>query len=626
MKANRTDPAFSTGGGRGRQSAHSSSNKRRSPRLPASTALNEQAPPYRVGQDSQDQREHPDPACPAHPADPASAFGRLRFIDLFCGCGGFTLGMMRAGFQCLAAIDVNPEAVRTLRENLCELRHPDFPPVSYALERDLTQFPPEELARLIGTERLDVIVGGPPCQGFSTARQVDGANHGARLKDDPRRHLYREFIRYVAFFKPIVFVMENVLGLRSAAGGEFFTRLQKEARALGYRVHSQIEDAWELGVPQKRRRQLIIGARDDLPGYFLPELTPPARAEPHTPLGAAIGDLPVVRAGGGDYQRDYDLARREEHLEQWDGSGRNYLFTVLEIQRAARLTNHDARPHSARDLGDFQKLREGENSAQAMRRGVRFDYPYDTTTFKDRYTRQSRWGSCSTIVAHLSKDGLMFIHPTQNRSLTPREAARVQSFPDWFRFPKARTQAYRLIGNAVPPIIGEAVGLAVKSFLRECARSSLPEEAHSETRKVECGMRNGEQSLLTAAATRRQDAACELERLAKLDRRALRRLPTEDFLHGWHALLFLFPGLHPDNARDHGGTEEPWPEGQLVFRGLEEGKRSRYARSGWPVALELIGREAWRRYKGNQVTSDEFYCAAAQRAGMKVLRHEGVPA
>ena len=528
-----------------------------------------------------------DSAPPQELTSPSGSAAGLTFIDLFCGCGGFTLGMMRAGYRCLAAIDFNPEAVTALRQNLCDLRHPDFPPADHALERDLTQYSPAELSCHIGTDRVDVIVGGPPCQGFSTARQVDGANHGARLKDDPRRHLYREFLRHVGFFQPRVFVMENVLGLRNAAGGEYFTRVQRESRALGYRVHTQIEDAWELGVPQKRRRQLIIGARADLPGYFLPELAPAPRAEPFTPLGAAIADLPALPAGGGADERDYDLGRREEHLSHWDGTAHTYLFSVLEVAQAAKLLNHVARSHSARDLGDFAKLREGENSAQAMKRGVVFDYPYDKSSFKDRYTRQSRWHPCSTIVAHLSKDGLMFIHPTQKRSLTPREAARIQSFPDWFRFPKARTQAYRLIGNAVPPLIGEAVGLAVKSYLDACARSSRREEAHSETRNAALGMGEGDQILLTSVATMRQTAARELERLAELDRRALRALPTEEFLRGWHALLLLFPGLHPDSAIDHGGAIEEVPTERLGLPGFERELDRRHVRSGWPVALEL---------------------------------------
>ena len=548
--------------------------------------------------------------------------------------------MQRAGFKVLAAIDFNEEAVATFKAN--------FPKETLALHKDLTQFTPDKLAAELGVNQVDVIIGGPPCQGYSNVRRVDGSNHGARLKDDPRRQLYREFLRYVDSFQPRLFVMENVLGMRTAAGGEYFTRVQNEARALGYRIHSQIEDAWELGVPQKRRRQLIIGVRNDLPGYFLPELKPAPRALPTrssrreeahfksetgnpksendqslvtsaaTVLWDAIGDLPILRAGGGDDERDYDLDRRIEHLRHAGDTARNYLFKVLEIDRAAKLTNHIARPHSDRDLRDFALLREGENSATAMRdRGIEFEFPYDKSTFKDRYTRQSRWKPCSTIVAHLSKDGLMFIHPTQNRSITPREAARIQSFPDWFRFPKARTHAFRLIGNAVPPLIGEAVGLEVKEFLAQCARSSRGNEAHSQ-------VRNG-QSLLTSAATR-QEAAHALERLAQLDRRALRALPVAEFLRGWHALLFLFPGLHPDNALDHGDDIEEVHTEQLGVPGFQQTLDRRHTRSGWPVALELIGVEAWRRHKAGQIDDEDLYCVAAQRAGLETPHGKTVPA
>ncbi len=369
------------------------------------------------------------------------------FIDLFCGCGGFSLGMERAGFTNLAAIDLNKEAIATFRRN--------FPHVRQALEKDLTIFKPDHLAGLLNGEPVDVIVGGPPCQGFSKARRVDGSNNGQRMVDDDRRYLYREFLRYVEFFKPKVFVMENVLGIRSASGGEYLTRVQKEARALDYRVHSQIEDCVELGLPQMRRRQLFIGTRLDLPHYFRPLLKPAPRACDHPPLWEAIGDLPAVKAGEGDEQCEYDMEPRKGHVERF---GRRYLYSVLEIKRTAKLTAHRARPHSERDLRDFLLLKEGENCAEAIRRGVEFEFPYDKSTFKDRYTRQHRMKPCSTIVAHLSKDGLMFIHPTQNRSLTPREAARIQSFPDWFEFPIARTHQFRVIGNAVPPLVSEAVG------------------------------------------------------------------------------------------------------------------------------------------------------------------------
>lgn len=516
------------------------------------------------------------------------------FIDLFCGCGGFALGMLRAGFQCAAAIDFDDKAIATLQAN--------FPTLPNVLRHDLTKYRPSELAELIGRDRIDVIVGGPPCQGFSTARQVDGANHGARLTDDPRRHLYREFLKYVDFFQPSVFVIENVLGMRQAADGEYFTRVQHEARKLGrkhgragYRVHAQIEDAAALGVPQKRRRQLIVGVRADLPGYFIPELAPAPIAIAPTTLGEAIGDLPVLRAGSGQNESEYDLVRRANHLSATSKTARNYLFKVLEVERAAELTNHVARPHSDRDLRDFARLREGETSAVAMRdRGVKFEFPYDKSSFKDRYTRQSRKGQCSTIVAHLSKDGLMFIHPTQNRSITPREAARIQSFPDWFRFPDARTHAFRLIGNAVPPLVAESVGTAIARFLQEIPGRSA--------------------KVLEHIALPRAALAAKLSRLASLKRYHLRAVKKQEFLEGWRALLILFPDLHPVNALDHGGQQSASPELALLFPELESQGRRRYLRSGWPVAFEAFGREAWRRRNDGELSMAEFYSWAGDQS------------
>jgi DNA (cytosine-5)-methyltransferase 1 len=251
----------------------------------------------------------------------------LTCIDLFCGCGGFTLGMEKAGFRCLAAIDFNHEAVAVFGKN--------FAHVPQVLQKDLTKFPPSDLVKLLGTDRVDVIVGGPPCQGFSKARQVDGANSGKRMVADERRHLYREFLRYVGFFQPKVFVIENVLGIRSACGGEYFTHVQKEVRSLGYRVHAQVEDCVELGLPQKRRRQLFIGTRLDLAEYFRPALHPAPPPCDHPPLWEAIGDLAPLKAGEGEEYCDYDMKRRKAHLERF---GRGYIYNVLEVQRAAKLT------------------------------------------------------------------------------------------------------------------------------------------------------------------------------------------------------------------------------------------------------------------------------------------------
>ena len=532
------------------------------------------------------------------------------FLDLFCGCGGFSLGMERAGFRCLAAIDFNAEAITTLRANFPELGD------ERARQEDLTKFRPADLVKIIGAEKVDVIVGGPPCQGFSTARQRDGANHGSeRFVEDARRQLYKEFLRYVEFFKPRVFVMENVLGIQSAAGGKYFTRVQHEARQLGYSVVPQVAEAFALGVPQKRKRQLIVGVRADLPGFFPTVLAPAPRAFPGTTLGPAIGDLPRVVAGDGWECRDYDFARRREHLARWGKVARRWLFDVLEVKRAAQLTAHRARPHSERDLRDFALLREGENSAEAMRRRVGFEFPYDKTSFKDRYTRQSRREACSTIVAHLSKDGLMFIHPTQNRSLTPREVARVQSFPDWFQFPVARTHQFRIIGNAVPPLVGEAVALEVRAFLD--AKSPRKPQAKKPRQSV---VRVSEDLIPQSQA----EAAARLQEIANLDRRQLRTCEKAAFLRGWFALFYLFPGLHPDSALDHGDPSALWSPDQLALSGLEKFATRRFARSGWPVALELLGHEAWRRYENRELAEGEFYCADAQRIGLLAHRKQSL--
>jgi len=201
----------------------------------------------------------------------------------------------------------------------------------------------------------------------------------------------------------------------------------------------------------------------------------------------------------------------------------------------------------------------------------------------------------------------MFIHPTQNRSLTPREAARIQSFPDWFWFPVARTHQFRLIGNAVPPLVAEAVALEVRAFL--AAKPSKKPRAQKPRPPPERPLR----SLIPESQA---EAAVRLQEIGGLDRRQLRACEKEVFLHGWFALFYLFPGLHPDNALDHGDPTSLWSQYQLPLPGLEDFAANRFARSGWPVALELLGHEAWRRYEGGQLKEDEFYCAEAQMAGM----------
>lgn len=503
------------------------------------------------------------------------------FIDLFSGCGGFSLGLMRAGFHCVAAVDTDRAAVETYRRNLVLFTHPSLLPAGLVMESDLRSLSPESLSALAGVASVDLLVGGPPCQGFSSARKVDGGNHGSRLKHDPRRHLFEDFLRFVEFFRPCVFVMENVMGLRSAAGGEYFTAVQRAARQIGsdgsgfrYRVHSQVEDARLLGVPQKRRRQLIVGVRMDARNYFLPTISPVPSATPNMPLGPAIGDLPRLSAASGKPSRSYDIPRRRRHISRHGKPAALFLEKVLEVGLAGELTAHVARRQSERDLRDFARLREGESSATAARkRGVEFEFPYSRKSFTDRYTRQSRTHPCSTIVAHLAKDGLMFVHPTQNRSLTPREAARIQSFPDWFALPSAMGAAFRLVGNAVPPLVAEAVGLHIRRFMSSLLTEGSPHH-----------------TVYTA-----KPSPTPLSLIASLSPSALRDLPKSTLLESWGLVLVSFPQLHPENARDLGETAEAMVDADrrvALAAGLSGDCQSR---SGWPSDLCDLAREVMRR-------------------------------
>lgn len=521
------------------------------------------------------------------------------FIDLFSGCGGLTLGLMRAGLRPIAAIDDDRHAISVFRENLPEVPH--------VLQRDLTTFDPKALEKIIGTVGIDAIVGGPPCQGFSTARQRDGANHGKnRLVSDERRDLYLEFLRFVAFFRPRLFLIENVPGIRSAAGGLYFTRLQREGRNLGYRVHNQTEDAWELGLPQKRRRELIIGVRTDIREYFRPVLPVSSRATPRMTLDAAIGDLPVLSAGCGDHEMPYDLHRRARHFGANTPEAGRYLVDVLEVEKSHILRNHVSRPHSDRDLRDFARLREGENASTAMRsRQESFEFPYDRMSFKDRFTRQHREAPCSTIVAHLAKDGLMFIHPTQNRSLTPREAARIQSFPDWFEFPEARTHAFRLIGNAVPPLVAESIGIALREFLRMSDRS------HSSVEGGQLRLFVGNGGFFGSSIDIRERRAAGEAILPMLGWTGLElgNLDNGRLLSAWQAALYLFPLLHPSGVLDHGTEIDCAPFSLDEIEEWEEVFAPRFARSGWPVVLTAVGKEVHRRFVAGKISDKEFYGA-----------------
>lgn len=524
--------------------------------------------------------------------------------------------MQRAGLTEIGAVDFDPEAIAVFRSN--------FPQMRNLFERNIKHFAPSQLARLIGVGKADVIVGGPPCQGFSRVRQIDGTNSGARFVEDERRDLYRNFLKYVDYFQPKIFVLENVLGVRSAASGEYFTRIQSEARRLGYRVHGEVIRAWQYGVPQKRERQFVIGTRVDLPIFSVQLYMPPthtflgqAHVDGHNgdavgerqklqnivTLWEAIGDLPPLGPGEGVQESQYDLERRSRHLERY---GKRYLSDVIELVDSELLTAHVARPHSERDLRDFARLREGETSVQAIGRGVRMEFPYDRDSFKDRFTKQRRNGLCSTICAHLSKDGLMFIHPTQNRSLTPREAARVQSFPDWFQFPVPRTNQFRFIGNAVPPLVSELLGQAILRWLR--AEERINSGPH--------------QKLVPSDLSEAISKTLQLVEAAKKDN--LANVPPLKFKQGWFAICFMYAQLHPDSIQENGKHVRRVNKGIALIKQLAPHLVSPiYEQSGWPVSLVDVVMDARRRHSCGELKHTEYYCSEAQIAGNQWFKKNG---
>jgi len=361
-----------------------------------------------------------------------------------------------ARFCVLAAVDIDRDGLGTF--------HANFPEAAI-LCKDIRTLNGMELLGLSGLSKgeIDVIGGGPPCQGFSTVGRVKIAslvrkgawklqNGNPRLIDDPRNLLYKEFIRLVKECKPKFFVMENVVGMASYRNGELMGEIKHEFETAGYVVNHRPLDAASFGVPQHRKRIFFIGNRLGLPNPF-----PDGEndlAENFVSVWDAIGDLPVLRAGGGTETMEYNRPAFHEYQE-WAREG------------STNVHNHIARPHKPRDIETFRQMKPGDKWKDLPQK-YRDMYGYREDIFGDKFKRLWKKNRPSwTVTAHLCKDGYVYIHPTQSRTLTVREAARLQSFPDSFVFKGSRTSQFRQVGNAVPPLLAKAVAKCVKRALDE---------------------------------------------------------------------------------------------------------------------------------------------------------------
>lgn len=386
----------------------------------------------------------------------------LKVMDLFCGTGGFSKGFENTGyFQVVHGIDVLPVAVETFKAN-----HQG----AFAVAGDIRNVRRAEVSERTGLKRgdVDVIIGGPPCQGFSSIRPFRSS-----IEDDPRNSLFEEFASYVNYFRPRMLVLENVVGLATYKGGATIAEIVEVFAALGYECDWHILNAARYGVPQKRERLVLMGWQRGIPGVF-PKATHAANHKtighrdrsrmlgtqdaqlslfdsatdsetqllPAVTVREAIDDLP--RIGSGQSAQAYDRPPRTDYQRERRKQGE-----TLEL--------HTATKHSEKMMEIIRH--SGDNISCIPPHLI-------TSGFSSCYSRLSGDEPAVTITVNFVHPASnKCIHPDLDRALTPREGARLQSYDDDFEFRGSRTQITKQIGNAVPPLLGQALGLAVAEAL-----------------------------------------------------------------------------------------------------------------------------------------------------------------
>ena len=381
-------------------------------------------------------------------------------IDVFAGAGGMADGFRQAGFAILSGTDQADAACSTFRLN--------FPEASF-FRCPISELSGEELRADAGLEQgdLDCLIGGPPCQAFSY-------NNHAREEHAARSILFRDYLRIVGALKPKCVVMENVPGILTILGGSVLEAICAELKALGYECEARILYAEDYGVPQTRRRVFFIGSRVGPVGQlfprgrFGPAPKPSREANPlvhHWSLGrgqsarsaptvwCAIGDLPEIGNGGGA-----DEARHTKDPACW--------YQVRMRQRRRRIYNHVAPALHPVQISRIQHVPEGGNwrdiPFDLLPAGMQRAKPSDHTK---RYGRLSKHGLCCTILTKCDPHWGSYVHPEQDRTISVREAARLQSFADRFRFAGYRSEQFALVGNAVPPMLAAAIGRRIRRHL-----------------------------------------------------------------------------------------------------------------------------------------------------------------
>ena len=365
--------------------------------------------------------------------------------DLFSGAGGLSLGLEAAGYRVVLGADHDTEGVETHKHHFGGL----------ALDWDLSDTSRvAKITELVAAAGVELLAGGPPCQPFSKAGRSKirhRVRHGLRDPRDERKDLWRSFLYVIEHAKPRAVIMENVPDMALDPEMFILRTMVHELESLGYAVEERVADAWRYGVPQFRQRLLLVALRDDV-AFQWPEETPDKIT-----VWNAIGDLPEVEGGwrpdgGADGWTKYDGPVTEFQCRMREG---------MDAPDAAKIHDHITRPVREDDKRAFELMDATTRYSDLPKEMKR----YRDDIFDDKYKRLDEHGLSRTITAHIAKDGYWYIHPRQNRTLSVREAARLQTFPDRFRFAGPPSAAFRQIGNAVPPMLAEHIGRAVRESL-----------------------------------------------------------------------------------------------------------------------------------------------------------------
>ena len=374
--------------------------------------------------------------------------GILTSMDLFSGCGGLTKGFCMAGIKSIFATDIDDNCEKTFTRN--------FPETPF-LCKDITEIEKDEVNKLTNGVIPDIIIGGPPCQGFSLANKRRN-----KIKDDPRNKLFYGFVKFINWYSPKAFVMENVKGLLSMQKGEVVKTIIEEftnAGDFGYNVACKVLKASDYGVPQNRERVILIGFRKDL--NINPQHPEPYNQDHLITVDEAISDLPQIEAGQGVEIQEYLTSPQNQYQQ-------------LMRENSKQVLNHIAMKHSARLVERFKAIKPGQDLLDvwethgALKRGA----PTEKSTIKFHQNNKRLFGNqpAPTVAASFQSN---FVHPHLNRNFTAREGARLQSFPDDFVFEGMRTKMswekglsqYQQIGNAVPVLLAKAIAISIVNQL-----------------------------------------------------------------------------------------------------------------------------------------------------------------